>query len=198
MWETILLVITALISGLVATVVTIWWQEKSQKKKEKTKIFEILMAKRYEISSEESVEALNKIDVVFYNSENVRKAWKDFCDATDAPDIAQKPQLISDKHLKLLGEIAKDIGYKNIEWDNIKNYYFPTGLLNRKQDETVLRKVQIDAALAQIKNLNDEKNSAQVNKNDEMAQKLMYEAMDNPEKILNLMKVAEKVQKFNK
>lgn len=198
MEDTILLIVTALISGLVATVITILWQEKSQKKKEKTKIFEILMAKRYEIHSEESVEALNKIDVVFYNSKNVRKAWKDFCDAANASDIAQKPQLISDKHLKLLEEIAKDIGYKNIQWDNIKDYYFPTGLSTRKQDEAILRRVQIDAALAQIKNLNDEKNSAQVNKNDEMAQKLMYEAMDNPEKILNLMKVAEKVQKFNK
>ena len=36
--------------------------------------------------------------------------------------------------------------------------------------------------------MNDEKNSAQVNKNDEMAQKLMYEAMDNPEKILKARK----------
>lgn len=198
MGETILLIITALISGLVATVVTIWWQEKSQKKKEKVKIFEILMAKRYDIPSEESVEALNKIDVAFYNSKNVRKAWNDFCYAADAPDIAQKSQLISDKHLKLLEEIAKDIGYKKIQWDNIKNYYFPTGLSNRKQDEVILRRVQIDAALAQIKNLDNEKNNVQVNKNDEMAQKLMYEAMENPDKILKLVEVAEKVQKFNK
>lgn len=198
MGETILLIITALISGLVATVVTIWWQEKSQKQKEKTKIFEILMAKRYDIPSEESVEALNKIDVVFYNSENVRKAWKEFCDTTDAPDIAQKPQLISDKHLKLLEEIAKDIGYKKIQWDNIKSYYFPTGLSDRKQDEAILRRVQIDAALAQIKNLDNEKNNAQVNKNDEMASKIFMEAIKNPDGMINLMKVIEQAQKLTK
>ena len=193
-------IFAALISGLVATVITIWWQEISQKKKEKIKIFEVLMAKRYEISSEESVEALNKIDVVFYNSDNVRNAWKAFCDAANSSELTltQKPQLIMDKHLKLLEEIAKDIGYKKIQWDNIKDYYYPTGLATKKQNEAFLTKVQIDAGLAQIDKSSDDENTAQIDKKDELANKLLFEAMENPDKLLKLMKVAEKAQKFNK
>lgn len=198
MGNTLLLIITALVSGLIATLVTIWWQSRVQKKNEKIKIFEILMAKRYEISAEESVDALNKIDVVFYDSDKVRKAWKDFGNAAKSSELQKNPQLISDKHLKLLEEISKDIGYNKIHWDDIKEYYFPEGLSNRKQDEFVLRRVQIDAGLAQIKNANNENNVVQANKNDELAYQLLIESMKNPDRLLNLMKVAEKAQKFNK
>ena len=55
MGETALVVITALSSGLIATLVTIWWQKRSRLKNDKTEIFATLMSKRYEISAEESV-----------------------------------------------------------------------------------------------------------------------------------------------
>ena len=103
-----------------------------------------------------------------------------------------------DKHLKLLEEIAKDIGYKKIQWDNIKDYYYPTGLATKKQNEAFLTKVQIDAGLAQIDKSSDDENTAQIDKKDELANKLLFEAMENPDKLLKLMKVAEKAQKFNK
>lgn len=64
MHETAVVFLTALCSGLVATFVTILWQKKSQAKNEKIKIFTILMSKRYDITAEESVNALNMIDVV--------------------------------------------------------------------------------------------------------------------------------------
>ena len=53
---------------------------------------------------------------------------------------------------QVLEMMAEDIGYKDIRWDDIKEYYYPVGLSERKQDEAVLRKVQIDAGLAQIDN----------------------------------------------
>lgn len=144
------ILISAILSGIFATIVTLWWQNKNQIKQEKAKIFTTLMSKRYEISSEESVDALNMIDVVFYSSSEVRTAWKNFYDATNLPDSSTKGQIINDKHLKLLETMADDIGYKNIRWDDIKEYYYPVGLSERKQDEDFLRKVQIDAGLAQI------------------------------------------------
>ena len=146
MENTFLVIMTALCSGLIATLVTIWWQNKSQEKKEKEKIFTILMSKRYDFTVKESVEALNMIDVVFYNSIKVRDAWKEFLDA-----VNKKGSPINDKYLRLLELIADDIGYKDICWEDIKQFYYPVGLANRRQDEDVLRKVQIDVALAQMK-----------------------------------------------
>ena len=151
-----------LCSGLIATLVTIWWQVKYQKKLDKKRIFTILMSKRYEISAEESVEALNMIDVVFYRSVKVRNAWSKFCDATKAPESEMRNQEICDKHLKLLEVIAEDIGYNKIDWEDIKQYYYPVGLYDKKHDETVLRKVQIDANMAQIK-IQEQKGNSQVN-----------------------------------
>lgn len=79
----VLVVITALISGLLATIVTIWWQRRSEIRNKKMKVFETLMTYRYMISSQESVNALNSIDVVFYKDKNVRKAFSDFLNETD-------------------------------------------------------------------------------------------------------------------
>lgn len=148
--EVVLVIITALFSGVVATIVTIWWQKKNQARQAKERIFTILMSKRYDIASEESVDALNMIDVIFYSSEEVRTVWKEFNDATNMPESPKKAEKILDKHLKLLEAMAKDIGYKKIRWEDIKQYYYPVGLSNRKQDENLLRKVQIDAGIAQI------------------------------------------------
>ena len=198
MWNTILLIVTALISGLIATIVTIWWQSKWQKKNEKVRVFEILMSKRYEISAEESVEALNRTDVIFYDCDKVREAFKEFKREANSSEFPRNSQLIYDKYLKLLERMAENIGYKEIRWDDIKDYYFPTGLSNRKQDEAILRKAQIDVAFAQIKNTNEDKNISQTNKKDEITNRLMFELIDNPDKMLKLMEVAEKAQKLNK
>ncbi len=162
--DTFLLIITALCSGLIATGVTIFWQKTNQKKEAKRRIFTTLMSKRYEIPAEESVEALNMIDVVFYESPKVRTAWKNFVDATDLPDSPNRDQTVQDKHLKLLEVMAEDIGYKKIKWDEIKHYYYPIGLSSKKQDETTLRKVQISAAIAQLNSANGQSDGANANK----------------------------------
>lgn len=78
----ILVIVTALISGLLATVVTIWWQRRSELRRKKMDIFETLMAYRYMISHQESVNALNSVDVVFYKDKAVRKAYAAFLNET--------------------------------------------------------------------------------------------------------------------
>ena len=145
-----LVIITALFSGTIATVITILWQKKNQTKQTKEKIFTVLMSKRYDIASEESVDALNMVEVVFCKSKIVRTAWKEFMEAVNMSDSRIRDTKIADKHLKLLEAMAKDIKYKEIEWEDIKNYYYPVALSTRKQDEIILRKIQIDKELAQI------------------------------------------------
>lgn len=159
MGETVLLIGTALISGLIATVVTLWWQAKAKKKENKEKIFSTLMSKRYKIADKESVEALNMIDVVFYSDSKVRDAWRKFKEATDLPaEKLDRTKIIEDKHLKLLEIMAENIGYKEIKWDNIKDYYYPVGLSNKNLEEEQLRKAQLDLNLRQINDLDKKEN----------------------------------------
>ena len=192
--ETALVVVTALCSGLIATLVTIWWQNKAQTQNEKMILFKTLMSKRYEIHADESVDALNMIDVVFYKSPKVRAAWKSFNDATNAQESSTRDQTIADKHLKLLEVIAEDIGYKDIRWDDIKQYYYPVGMSNRKQDEAILRRVQIDAGIAQIKDKREQENVAQINSKTVLEQQLVEKMLDNPEGFARLIEMADKVQ----
>ena len=102
-----LVIITALISGLLATLLTIWWQRRAEIFASKMRIFETLMSYRYMISSEESVKALNSIDIVFYKDKMVREAYKDFLnEANKRPELNPN---IEDKHLKLLEVMSKSL-----------------------------------------------------------------------------------------
>ena len=190
------ILISAVLSGILATIVTLWWQNKNQIQQEKARIFSTLMSKRYDITAEDCVQALNMIDVVFYKDEKVRAAWRDFKNATDMPDTEAKPQIITDKRLKMLEVMAESIGYKNIRWDDIKEYYYPKGLSDSKRDEAVLRRVQIDAAIAQIEKGKD--NTAQVDPKEEFSNQMLMKALENPDGLLKLFEVAEKAQNLNK
>lgn len=192
MTNTTLVILTALISGLIATIITILWQQYNNKQERKREIFMIMIAKRYDITNVENVEAMNKIDVVFYKSKVVRKAWDEFLNATNAPDSSSKADLISEKHLKLLEKIAEDIGYKGVEWDDIKHYYNPVGLYNKINEEIILRQLQIKAATAQIEGNQQASSVGQVDPNTELGAKVFVEAMKNPESFKTLMETFSK------
>lgn len=194
----ITVLISTILSGAFATIVTLWWQNKSGIKQQKLRIFTILMAKRYEITAEECVEALNMIDVVFYKDAKVRNAWKEFRNATDMPESEAKAQIVTDKRLKMLEVMAENIGYKDIRWDDINQYYFPVGLSDRKRDEAVLRKVQIDAGIAQLKSQKEHAETAQVDPQTDFSNQMLLKALENPDGLLKLFDVAEKAQKFSK
>ena len=190
------ILISAVLSGIFATVVTLWWQNRLRIRQEKVHIFTTLMSKRYDITVEDCVDALNMIDVVFYKDTKVRTAWREFKAATDMAESDAKPQIITDKRLKMLEVMAESIGYKNIRWDDIKQYYYPVGLSDRKRDETILRRVQIDAALSQIKKEEaHNSNAARVDPADEMKQQLTMKMLNDPDGLLKLLEFIEKGQK---
>lgn len=131
-------------SGVVATVITILYQKFSGEQTAKRKVFETAVSYRFFISEEENVKSLNSIDVVFHKNQKVRQAWKSYMDEADKP--SSNPQQLNDRYIKLLEEMALACGYKDIRWDDLKRYYYPSGLLNRKNDDEVLKKLQIKAA----------------------------------------------------
>ena len=140
--ESVMLVlVTALISGLLGSVLTILWQKHYESRRLKLHIFETLMAYRYLIWSQESVNAINSVSVVFYKHKAVRTALKEFLD--EASKLPDSNRSIEDKHLRLLEEIAKALGLKTINWEEIKHYYSPGGLMDTINEDSELRKLQI-------------------------------------------------------
>ena len=55
--------------------------------------------------------------------------------------------------------MALACGYKDIRWDDLKRYYYPSGLLNRKNDDEVLKKLQIKAAEKTASDAVDQQNT---------------------------------------
>ena len=185
-----LVVVTALISGLLATLVTIWWQHRSELRRKKMDIFETLMSYRYMISNQESVNALNSIDIVFYKDEAVRKAYAAFLNET-----GKKPEFnpnTADKYLKLLEEMSKSLGLKDIHWDDIKQCYYPNGLAEKIQDEQMLRKVQIQNAMDAARQNAEQQNTPASNQfNEQLALQLLPVLLKNPESLKMLMEFSK-------
>lgn len=188
------ILISVLTSSLIASIVTLWWQRHDDMIKAKKHIFETLMAKRHDVTCAECVEAMNLIDVVFYKSDKVRTAWHEYLNVTNIPDTTEaNAQERRDKHLRLLEVMAVDVGYKGINWDGIKNYYFPNGLATKMQEEAVLRRVQIESAVQQLQQKQTQPETQASEKQDQQTQ-LFLAALQNPEGLATLFDIAEKVE----
>lgn len=193
--DVVSIIIGAIASGLLATIVTLVVQRNSELKRVKIEMFETLMAHRYLMHDKDNVEALNKVDVVFHKNADVRKAWTEFLDAADRG--AANPTAnnnIDDKYLKLLEKISIAIGYKNIDWENIKRYYFPAGLSNKISEEAMLRKAQLSQANAVA---NQDSSSGQTSA-EQFGMKVLLKALDSPDGLEKVARIAELTTKAKK
>ncbi len=191
------IIVTALsvvFSGVVATVITILYQKFSGEKAVKRKVFEIAVSYRFCISEEENVKSLNSIDVVFHKNQKVRQAWKSYMDEADKP--SSNPQQLNDRYIKLLEEMALACGYKDIRWDDLKRYYYPNGLLTRKNDDEVLKKLQIKTAEKTVSDAVGQQNAPQ---NEQFANQMMLQLLpkliENPDSFSKLIEFADKTKK---
>ena len=192
MINTILLIATSLISGLLATVITLIVQSKIQKKQAKHKIFENLMSYRYALHLQESVNELNKIDVIFYDNENVIKAWKEFkAEALRAGKDRDNPNILQDKQLKILEEMAKVLGYKKINWVEIKDFYYPKGLADKIQTEVIINTKELENTISS----NSNQKSTQLSMEQQMGIEIIKEVIQHPESAGAIMALADKFAK---
>ena len=191
--DIIVTVLSVVFSGVVATVITILYQKFSGEQTAKRRVFETAVSYRFFISEEENVKSLNSIDVVFHKNQKVRQAWKSYMDEADKP--SSNPQQLNDRYIKLLEEMALACGYKDIRWDDLKRYYYPSGLLNRKNDDEVLKKLQIKAAEKTASDTVDQQNTPP---NEQFANQMMLQLLpkliENPDNFSKLIELADKAK----
>lgn len=115
-------------------------QDRSQRRKDKLDIFKVLMMNRIGWSYE-SARALNIIDVVFADDEDVRTKWGDYYTllCIQNPNEMQKKQRQTAQD-KLLEAMAKSLGYDNqVTWDKIQNSYIPQGMVDAMNQQMVIQ-----------------------------------------------------------
>ncbi len=177
MESSFLIIVSVALSGLLATLITLWVQRKTRKYNSKFKIFETLMSYRYNIVAEDNVRALNSIDVIFYKNEKVRKAFEDFLN-----EVLKKPDTnpeYFDKYLRLLEEMAVVLDLKNIRWDCIKRMYYPIGLSDKINEENELRKMLLQNATENYQNMIAYQNNSENKVCIEKSEYLRFKKYDN-------------------
>ena len=142
-----------IIIPIVAVVIGQFLQNRSEKRKDKMRVFTHLMSYRalgyVDINS---VNILNSVPIIFYNDEEVIRSYSAYTKSLNIKpeDAQQKQKEIEDNKTKMLIAMSKALGYKKIDWETIQNPYIPKGLLQAMSEQQSIMQGQI--ALARMLN----------------------------------------------
>lgn len=154
MWETVFTILMALISGLLGAGITLLWNQKEIKRKDKLDILTVLLSYRgrgdvYALS--QLSPAINRIDIVFSDDQPVLAEVKNFINKRTVFDLANKSEsemlninkAMDESYTRLVTAIAGSLNYKNITFDIVSTPYNPQGVSDyfALQDATV--KIQL-------------------------------------------------------
>ena len=130
-------IIAIIVIPVIAVYIAHKLQIKAEKRKDKMSIFKTLMTSRIYGWTPASVDALNIIDIVFADDDEVRNAWSDLNDKYHVTDSdEQHLKKIETAQYKLLETIANSLGYKDkITWETIQNPYMPDGMVRQMEEQ---------------------------------------------------------------
>ena len=120
-----------LLSPIIAVLVSIWLQNRGEKRKQKLGLFHVLIATRHAPVNDESVRAYNTIDIIFRDKKHVRTLWQEYFAMLDNAGLNNEIGFKSRqaKNLELITEMAKVLGYgKEITALDVDRVYYPQGL----------------------------------------------------------------------
>lgn len=176
MTETASLVINTvavLLSPLIAVLVTVYVQDRRERRRQsqdrKLWIFNSLIATRHSPITEETVRALNMIDVAFSDSPGVRRLWHEYFDMLCNQGLQNELGVTQrqKKNLEMLTEMANTVGYgKAINHLDVSRVYLPVGLQGQSMRATqiadeLLRVLRASGALAILPQGRDSERSAE-------------------------------------
>ena len=125
--------IAIVVIPIVAVIIGQMLQNRAQKRNDKIQIFKILMTSRVYGWTNESVQALNLLEIVFADDKAVCKQWKVYYDklCVENPTDTELSKIKKEKD-RLLEIMAKSLGYKNITLATIQSPYIPKGMTEQK------------------------------------------------------------------
>ncbi|HEY0429017.1 MAG TPA: DUF6680 family protein [Pyrinomonadaceae bacterium] len=179
-----ILIFATILAPILAVQAQKWLERGRERKQRREWVFKTLMATRAYPISQPHVEALNLIDIEFYNDKEIRDAWNAYLDHLrqifeETEDNATS-QLWQETRKNLFAEMMYKMG-KSLRYHfnttHIKRAsYFPVGLGEMENDFQVIRKALIDV-------LNGRKHISMAvvdfpDMEDSDAQKMVYETMN--------------------
>lgn len=140
-------IIAIIVIPIFAVLIGQWLQNRSEKRKDKVRLFSHLMSYRaIGYVDQQSVNILNLIPIVFNDDKNVIEKYNIYLKSLNikTEDFPQKQKEIENNKTKMLEEMAKNLGYKNINWEIIQNPYLPQGLINEINSMNLFKQGQLE------------------------------------------------------
>ncbi len=138
-------IIALFLSPIIPVLITLCWQKRKEKRDAKIRLFTTLMAfrKSYPISYEWA-QSLNLIDVIFSDSPQVVDRWHKYFDNLQEKSPASVGERRTHLYLELMSEMAKELGFDQLQQTDIDKFYVPQGHgdqadLNYKTQKEFLR-----------------------------------------------------------
>lgn len=133
---------------IIAVLIGQYLQNRAKKREDKMEIFKALMISRALGWTNESVRALNIIEIVFADNKSVLQQWKAYYDklCIENPTETDMRKIQTERN-KLIEIIANSLGYKNkITWETIQNPYIPTGMVDTIKQQQKFQNFQVEIA----------------------------------------------------
>jgi hypothetical protein len=157
-WYALSTIIAVLLAPLVALRISRYFDESKEIKKRKLAVFTDLMATRSTGLSPKHVEALNRLDVEFYEDDKVKESWKEYLDhlnqthkiaTNDKEGLASWTSKKEDLFASLLDTMAKSLGYKYDKVDLKRRHYYPQAFADIETEQMIIRRGLVQIFLDQ-------------------------------------------------
>ena len=151
----IISIIAVVAAPVISVCIAQYLQSRAEKRKDKMELFKTLMMSRNGWTIE-SVRALNTLDIVFSDDNEVREAWRNYYDrlCVDNPTQAEIIK-IQEAQYSLLETMAVSLGYKDkITWKTIQKPYVPKGMQEEEQNRKLFQEGQLAVARMALQSLN--------------------------------------------
>lgn len=122
-WQLWVTGLAIFLGPLAGVLFTLWFQSRKERKDAKLQLFLILMSERKSSVTTQVAQALNKIDVVFSDSKEVKTLWHEYYALLHQPPGEPRAH----KWLELLAAMAANLGYSRLSQIDLDKFYVPQG-----------------------------------------------------------------------
>lgn len=117
--------------GVLGTIVTTWYKNRNDKKKERKELFvRLVAAKGYMRLPQRVIDDINMIEIIFKGEKKVIEKYRIYYADLCTPVEQINHDKTSADLWDLLREMGNCVGYKNLDNNTLHQGYLPTGSLN--------------------------------------------------------------------
>ncbi len=122
--QTLITAVAIFLGPLAGVLFALWFQGRKERRDAKLQLFLALMAERKSPRTSGHVaQSLNKIDVVFSDSQSIKNLWHEYYALLHQPPGEPRVH----KWLELLAAMAKELRYSHLSQIDLDKFYIPQG-----------------------------------------------------------------------